>query len=465
MPFVFEVPTTLETLHDMIAMHASTGADASLIIQRIHATNSVRLNHKNKEKMQNFYDVLLRRFIAVGDAVFDTGGGGSDLDRYNQLNSLTKTLYLMSQDSPECAGSVWSRRLGIFQQAVAKRLRDVEVNSLGDACEGEFSAWPSTGMLLLMRALPHIFPSTDRRHAVITPALLLLGQILAQTPVKSRCDVTKGVFCAALMIEYTKGAKRFPPEAIAFLASVLRLYADDVQSVLGDSPLPSLSNASNCPQLMDLRGDLSKLSTLTDTDTRLSLEKDEIQSEKSPAAILVFILRLFQQQINVIGVSSDVKEVELVPGGAQLNVTHENIPEYIEARLKYHVMGRYEAQLNEILVGIYEVVPEALLTIFDFQELELLMCGLPEIDMDDWMANTVYEGVYKIPGSSHMVCRWFWEIVREYDHELKARLLQFVTGTRGVPSRGFGYLTDHNGIRKFTILSVPYPFFKFPRSQ
>jgi len=311
MPFVFEVPTTLETLHDMIAMHASTGADASLIIQRIHATNSVRLNHKNKEKMQNFYDVLLRRFIAVGDAVFDTGGGGSDLDRYNQLNSLTKTLYLMSQDSPECAGSVWSRRLGIFQQAVAKRLRDVEVNSLGDACEGEFSAWPSTGMLLLMRALPHIFPSTDRRHAVITPALLLLGQILAQTPVKSRCDVTKGVFCAALMIEYTKGAKRFPPEAIAFLASVLRLYADDVQSVLGDSPLPSLSNASNCPQLMDLRGDLSKLSTLTDTDTRLSLEKDEIQSEKSPAAILVFILRLFQQQINVIGVSSDGSEREM----------------------------------------------------------------------------------------------------------------------------------------------------------
>ncbi len=147
MPFVFEVPTTLDALHDMIAMHASTGADASLIIQRIHATNSVRLNHKNKEKMQNFYDVLLRRFVAVGDAVFSSGSGGPDLERYEQLNSLTKTLYAMSQDSPECAGSVWNRRLGVFQQAVAKRLRDVEINSLGDACEGEFSAWPSTGML------------------------------------------------------------------------------------------------------------------------------------------------------------------------------------------------------------------------------------------------------------------------------------------------------------------------------
>ena len=116
MPFTFEVPTTLDALHDLIAAHASTGADASLIIQRIHATNSVRLNHKNKEKMQNFYDVLLRRFIAVGDAISSSGDGGPDLGRYEQLNSLTKILYVMSQDSPECAGAVWSRRLGIFQK-------------------------------------------------------------------------------------------------------------------------------------------------------------------------------------------------------------------------------------------------------------------------------------------------------------------------------------------------------------
>jgi nucleolar protein 14 len=119
---VFEVPTTLDALHDLIAEYASTGADASLIIQRIHATNSVPLNHKNKERMQNFYDVLLRRFVAVGDAIFESGNGGTDLERYEQLNSLTKTLYVMSQDSPECAAAVWSRRLGIFQKGKSRKL-------------------------------------------------------------------------------------------------------------------------------------------------------------------------------------------------------------------------------------------------------------------------------------------------------------------------------------------------------
>ena len=106
MPFVFEVPTTLDALHDMIGNYASTGHEVSVIIERIHAANSVRLNKKNTEKMQNFYDVLLRRFVAVGDAIYSSGDGGAELDRYEQLNSLTRTLYSVSQDAPESAGAV-----------------------------------------------------------------------------------------------------------------------------------------------------------------------------------------------------------------------------------------------------------------------------------------------------------------------------------------------------------------------
>jgi len=42
-------------------------------------------------------------------------------------------------------------------------------------------------------------------------------------------------------------------------------------------------------------------------------------------------------------------------------------------------------------------VPEPLLSVFDFQELELLLHGLPNIDMDDWVKNTDYTGMYKYP--------------------------------------------------------------------
>ncbi|EJK70889.1 hypothetical protein THAOC_07717 [Thalassiosira oceanica] len=160
------------------------------------------------------------------------------------------------------------------------------------------------------------------------------------------------------------------------------------------------------------------------------------------------------------------RTVELVPGGADIDLTEENLPEYKEANLKYRLLGRYEKQLNELLLGIFDVIPEPLLTIFDFQELELLMCGLPAIDIDDWKENTEYSGDYDREGPNHEVCVWFWEVVSEYDQELKARLLQFATGTSGVPARGFGSLQWNNGrVMKFMIHGVALETCVYPRSH
>jgi hypothetical protein len=70
----------------------------------------------------NLYDVFLRHFVAVGDAIHQSGDGGVALGRFKELDSLTKTMYAMAQDSSETAGVVWSRRLGIFQNAAEPQL-------------------------------------------------------------------------------------------------------------------------------------------------------------------------------------------------------------------------------------------------------------------------------------------------------------------------------------------------------
>jgi len=161
-----------------------------------------------------------------------------------------------------------------------------------------------------------------------------------------------------------------------------------------------------------------------------------------------------------------VRTVELVKNGAEIDVTEDNLPEYIEACFKYRMLVRYQAQLNALILGFYDVLPEPLLTIFDFQELEMLMCGFETIEMDDWMKNTVYTGFYIEEKSNHQVCVWFWEVVSEYDEEMKARLLQFVTGTSGVPSTGFGTLQGYGGaIRKFTIMGVGLDTCIYPKSH
>ena len=92
---------------------------------------------------------------------------------------------------------------------------------------------------------------------------------------------------------------------------------------------------------------------------------------------------------------------------------------------------------------------------------------LPEIDMDDWETNTIYSGLFESKGKRDRVVEWFWEVVRsDFDQEMKARLLQFVTGTSGVPARGFGVLQGNDGnIRKFTIHGVPVGVCLYPRAH
>lgn len=80
-----------------------------------------------------------------------------------------------------------------------------------------------------------------------------------------------------------------------------------------------------------------------------------------------------------------------------------------------------------------------LISIFNDHELELLISGLPEIDVEDLRNNTEYSGYT----AASPVIQWFWEIVRGLDKEDLALLVQFVTGTSRVPLEGFKALQVH----------------------
>ena len=162
----------------------------------------------------------------------------------------------------------------------------------------------------------------------------------------------------------------------------------------------------------------------------------------------------------------EVNVIELVPDGTNIDVTNENLVEYLEAIVEYRLFKRLKNQLKALLRGFVEVVPRSLLTVFDFQELELLLCGLPNIDVDDWMQNTQYSGLYSEGYGMHQVCVWFWEVVQEMSEDLRAKLLQFVTGTSGVPAKGFSILQGNDGeIRLFHIHGVSVQTCFYPRAQ
>lgn len=48
------------------------------------------------------------------------------------------------------------------------------------------------------------------------------------------------------------------------------------------------------------------------------------------------------------------------------------------------------SRLNAFLEGFYDIIPKRLISIFNEQELELLISGLPNVDIEDLKANTEY---------------------------------------------------------------------------
>uniref|UniRef100_A0A673YMH0 E3 ubiquitin-protein ligase n=1 Tax=Salmo trutta TaxID=8032 RepID=A0A673YMH0_SALTR len=155
----------------------------------------------------------------------------------------------------------------------------------------------------------------------------------------------------------------------------------------------------------------------------------------------------FAQDMEILG---KVSTHQLKDDGEDELVTTENKEEYISLLTDWRFTRGVEEQTKAFLDGFNEVVPLEWLRYFDEKELELMLCGMQEIDLSDWQKNTIYRHYTKNSKQIH----WFWQVVKEMDNEKRIRLLQFVTGTCRLPVGGFAELIGSNGPQKFCIDKV-----------
>uniref|UniRef100_A0A673J7C5 HECT-type E3 ubiquitin transferase n=1 Tax=Sinocyclocheilus rhinocerous TaxID=307959 RepID=A0A673J7C5_9TELE len=146
----------------------------------------------------------------------------------------------------------------------------------------------------------------------------------------------------------------------------------------------------------------------------------------------------------------EVTTHELKPDGGNIQVTEENKEEYIRLVAEWRLSRGVEEQTQAFLEGFNEVLPQQYLQYFDAKELEVMLCGMQEIDLVDWQRSTIYRHYAR---SSKQI-GWFWQFVKEIDNEKRMRLLQFVTGTCRLPVGGFADLMGSNGPQKFCIEKV-----------
>jgi len=134
----------------------------------------------------------------------------------------------------------------------------------------------------------------------------------------------------------------------------------------------------------------------------------------------------------------DEKRTHLLKeGGDKISVTNENKKEYVDLYLRYVMDTSVRSQFDAFYKGFKLLCDSPGFELFRWEELELLICGSPNLDFEALEKSTQYEG---FSGKDDPYVKMFWEIVHSFTPEQKRRLLFFATGSDRSPIGGLGKL-------------------------
>ena len=71
---------------------------------------------------------------------------------------------------------------------------------------------------------------------------------------------------------------------------------------------------------------------------------------------------------------------DLIENGRNIPVTNENKKDYVDKICYAKMAQNIKEQIQHFLQGFNELIPTALISVFDSMELELMISGLPDID-------------------------------------------------------------------------------------
>lgn len=142
----------------------------------------------------------------------------------------------------------------------------------------------------------------------------------------------------------------------------------------------------------------------------------------------------FQVSVTEFGV---MKTVDLKPNGSNIPVTNENRKEYVQLYVDWILNKSIYHQFQAFYHGFHSVCASNALIMLRPQEVEMLVCGNPILDMNELRKVTTYDGY----SPQDQVIKNFWDVVLSLPNELQKRLLLFTTGSDRIPVGGMSEMT------------------------
>lgn len=126
-------------------------------------------------------------------------------------------------------------------------------------------------------------------------------------------------------------------------------------------------------------------------------------------------------------------------------VTNANREQYVKDYLFWLTDKSVRPQYEAFARGFFTCIDRPSLSLFTPEILQTVVEGTQEIDIEELQRHATYDGGWD---GKHPLITSFWNIVKKYSREQKARLLEFVTATDRVPVSGISsinFVIQRNG--------------------
>ncbi|XP_074602235.1 putative E3 ubiquitin-protein ligase HECTD2 isoform X3 [Brevipalpus obovatus] len=137
----------------------------------------------------------------------------------------------------------------------------------------------------------------------------------------------------------------------------------------------------------------------------------------------------FQVSIEEFG---KMKTHVLKVGGEDISVTEENREEYVQLYMDLILNRAIHLSFEAFYLGFHSVCASNAIIMLRPEEVEILVCGSPTIDMEELRKVTLYDGFHE----DEPIIKDFWSIIKSFSPDLQRQFLRFVTGSDRVPVGG-----------------------------
>mmetsp|Transcript_39042 Transcript_39042/g.63013 ORF Transcript_39042/g.63013 Transcript_39042/m.63013 type:complete len:6535 (+) Transcript_39042:430-20034(+) len=165
---------------------------------------------------------------------------------------------------------------------------------------------------------------------------------------------------------------------------------------------------------------------------------------------------LESQDIFFTVITLDGREVELLPNGRMVAVTSDNYQDWARRVLDFKI-HEFDIQSEAIRRGLSTIVPQRLLMLFRWDELELMVCGRPRLDLALLKRMTVYSDC----SESDPHIQYFWQVLESFSEEQRSEYIKFVWGRARLPLDKESWEQHH----KIAAFHPPRPTFGKPPTK